>query len=347
MHQTSNPKPLTPNPSLTTKLFPIFAQTNFSTMRIAIIDLGTNTINLLVAETTPEGSYNILHESKCHAKLGKGGINHGTITPEAMERGMEALHTHLKTIDRYEVDQQNIHSFATAAIRSAANGQVFVDKVKNELGITIRVIDGQAEAQLIFDGIKQVVPIADEKVMVLDIGGGSNEFIIANKNGVIWKHSFNLGVSKLLDKFTPNNPITANEIATIEAYFETELQLLFEAVAKHPVTTLIGSSGSFDTLSAMIAAQHYPLLDPYKLTTCHISMPHFHELHHRFLASTLQERVDMKRMDPQRVELIVLASMFINFVIKRCGITQMWQCAFALKEGAVLNIINKSSIFNK
>ncbi|PZX11799.1 exopolyphosphatase/guanosine-5'-triphosphate,3'-diphosphate pyrophosphatase [Breznakibacter xylanolyticus] len=316
-------------------------------MNIAIIDLGTNTFNLLVAETTPEGSYVIRHESKCHAKLGKGGINHRTITPEAVQRGLDALRTHLATIARFEVNHANIHCFATAAIRSADNGNDFVNLVKQELGLTIRVIDGQTEAQLIFDGIKQVVPIADEKVMVLDIGGGSNEFIIANRDGVIWKHSFNLGVSKLFDKFSPNSPITQPEIDTIEAYFEQELQLLFDALQQHPVHTLIGSSGSFDTLAAMISAKYHPLLDVSKLLTYHISMTHFHEIHRRFLASTIEERAAMKRMDPHRVELIVLASMFIHFIVKRCDITQMWQCAYALKEGALLNIIHKSSVFNK
>jgi len=306
-------------------------------MRIAIIDLGTNTFNLLIADVNDNQSYNILLETKNAAKLGKGGINNRTITLEAMQRGIDALHQHLRTIADYSVDK--VVCIATAAIRSASNGQEFVKRVKDEVGLDINVIDGQKEAQLIFDGIKQVMPLGKEKVMVLDIGGGSNEFIIANNEGVFWKHSFDLGVARLLDKFAPANPITQAEIDTIEAYFRTELQLLFDALKQYPVKTLIGSSGSFDTVSAMIAAIHHPHLDMSKLTSYHIHLNHFLELHQVYLKSTVEERTKMERMDPARVEMIVLASLFINFVVRECNIANIWQCSFALKEGAIWQLI--------
>jgi len=306
-------------------------------MRIAIIDLGTNTFNLLIADVNDNQSYNILLETKNAAKLGKGGINNRTITPEAMQRGIDALHQHLRTIADYSVDK--VVCIATAAIRSSSNGQEFVKRVKDEVGLDINVIDGQKEAQLIFDGIKQVMPLGKEKVMVLDIGGGSNEFIIANNEGVFWKHSFDLGVARLLDKFAPANPITQAEIDTIEAYFRTELQLLFDALKQYPVKTLIGSSGSFDTVSAMIAAIHHPHLDMSKLTSYHIHLNHFLELHQVYLKSTVEERSKMERMDPARVEMIVLASLFINFVVRECNIANIWQCSFALKEGAIWQLI--------
>jgi len=306
-------------------------------MRIAIIDLGTNTFNLLIADVSDNQSYNILLETKNAAKLGKGGINNRTITPEAMQRGIDALHQHLRTIADYSVDK--VVCIATAAIRSASNGQEFVKRVKDEVGLDINVIDGQKEAQLIFDGIKQVMPLGKEKVMVLDIGGGSNEFVIANNEGVFWKHSFDLGVARLLDKFAPANPITQAEIDTIEAYFRTELQLLFDALKQYPVKTLIGSSGSFDTVSAMIAAIHHPHLDMSKLTSYHIHLNHFLELHQVYLKSTVEERTKMERMDPARVEMIVLASLFINFVVRECNIANIWQCSFALKEGAIWQLI--------
>lgn len=306
-------------------------------MRIAIIDLGTNTFNLLIAEVSANQSYNILLETKNAAKLGKGGINDKTILPDAMERGIDALHQHLRTIADYNVEK--IVCIATAAIRSAKNGNDFVQLVKNQTGLDIQVIDGQKEAQLIFDGIKQVMPLTDEKAMVLDIGGGSNEFIIANKEGVFWKHSFDLGVARLLDRFAPNDPITPQEIETIEAYFKQELKLLFDAIKHHKVKTLIGSSGSFDTIAAMIAAQYHPHLDMTKVTSYRIGLDSFNALHATFIASTVKERSHMPCMDPARIEMIVLASLFINFVIRKCGIKDVWQTSFALKEGAIYQII--------
>ncbi|WP_439181656.1 Ppx/GppA phosphatase family protein [Carboxylicivirga taeanensis] len=306
-------------------------------MRIAIIDLGTNTFNLLIAEQT-KNSYTVLLEDKYPAKLGKGGINDNRIVPEAMERGITALKTHLNTMQPYQVDK--VVCMATAAIRSAANGQDFIDRVKNELGLTINVIDGQKEAELIFDGVKQVVPIGDERVMILDIGGGSNEFIIANKEGVLWKHSFDLGMARLLDRFQPSDPITSQEIETVENYIKEELSLLYKAIAEYPTSTLIGSSGSFDTISSMIAAIHHPHLDMSKVMTYQISMSHAKDMHTRLVTSTAQERKNMERMDLHRVEMIVLASIFINFIVKEFDIKEIWQCGFALKEGTILQLLN-------
>jgi len=307
-------------------------------MRIAIIDLGTNTFNLLIADTTSDRDYNILLETKYPAKLGKGGINDKRILPEAMDRGIKGLQTHLDTMKPYKVDK--VVCMATAAIRSASNGQVFVDRVKQELGLDINVIDGQKEAQLIFDGVKQVVPIADERVMILDIGGGSNEFIIANKDGVLWKHSFDLGIARLLDRFQPSDPISTEEIDSVEAYIKQELELLYEAFKKFPTHTLIGSSGSFDTISGMIAGMHHPHLDMNKVLTYKVPIDHAKALHSIFLKSTHEERQNMKRMDLHRVEMIVLASIFINFIVKEFKINDIWQCGFALKEGTIRQILN-------
>ncbi len=306
-------------------------------MRIAIIDLGTNTFNLLIAEQVND-SYNILLETKYPAKLGKGGINDRKILPEAMDRGILALQTHLETMKPYAVDK--VVCIATAAIRSAVNGQEFVKRVKEELGLDIRVVDGQKEAELIFDGVKQVLPIGDERVMILDIGGGSNEFIIANKDGVLWKHSFDLGMARLLDHFQPNDPITQDEIKAVEAYVKPELKLLYEAMEKYPTRTLIGSSGSFDTISAMIAAVHHPHMDMKKVSTYHVPLNYAKELHDIFMQSTLEERKKMKRMDLHRVEMIVLASIFINFIVEEFNIEEIWQCGFALKEGAIYQMLN-------
>lgn len=307
-------------------------------MRTAIIDIGTNTINLLIAEIIPELGYNILLETKLPAKLGKGGINDQTILPEAFDRGKQALNTHLQTIADYGVEK--VVSIATSAIRSAKNGDEFVRQVKQELNLDITVVDGHNEAQLIYDGVKQVVPIGDQRVLILDIGGGSNEFIIANRDGVLWKHSFDLGIARLLDLFNPSDPITIEEVKKVENYIRPQLQLLFEATRQYNIDTLIGSSGSFDTIAGMIAAIHHPHLDMSKLTSYFIPLAYFKELHQKYLKSTHLERAIMKRMDPHRIEMIVLASIFINFILRELHIQEMWQCAFALKEGTMYQIMH-------
>ena len=307
-------------------------------MQIAIIDLGTNTFNLLIAEINKENTYNILLETKYPAKIGKGGINNRTMTADAFERGFAALQTHLDTINQYEV--KSIHCFATSAIRSAQNGQDFVDAVKERFDLDIKVIPGSKEAELIFDGVKQVVPIGEEKVMIMDIGGGSTEFIIANKEGVVWKHSFELGAARILDAVNPSEPMQKSEIELTQQMITGKLGLLFDELKKHEITTFIGSSGSFDTIAAMVAAEVHPSLDMSKLTSYAITDNDFEYLHQRYLNSTIEERLNMKRMDPHRVEMIVLASIFIKLILEHLQLNKLYQCNYALKEGAIHQILN-------
>lgn len=305
--------------------------------RVAIIDLGTNTFNLLITEVE-NNSYRILVESKYPTKLGKGGIHKATITSDAMERGIEALTNHLITISEYQVE--SIFCFATSAIRSATNGVDFVRRVKQELGLSIRVIPGDEEAQTIFDGVKQVIPLGNEPVLIMDIGGGSVEFILANKEGVIWKESYNLGVARLLEQFAPSDPIRESEISVIETHLSSKLGSLTEAVKKYPVKILVGSSGSFDTLAAMIAKRKYPLLDLDKISSFDIELDALEEIHQLLLTLNCDGRRLIPGMDSDRVDSIVLASIMAQWTLRELGIKELCQCAFALKEGAILQIIN-------
>jgi len=306
--------------------------------RIAIIDMGTNTFNLLVTEVRRDGTYNILKESKYPAKLGQGGIHKATITPEAMERGLDALRTHLITISDYQVE--SIFCFATSAIRSAKNGQIFVKRVRDELGLNIRLIQGDEEAQTIFDGVRQVFPMDEEYILIMDIGGGSIEFIIANRFGVAWKHSFDLGVARLLEAFEPSNPIKESEIKAIQKHLKKQLEMLFEAVKQYRLKKLVGSSGSFDTLAALLARKFYPLLDMSKLTSLNLEYKQLLLVHKELMMSDSDQRKVMPGMEPHRVDSIVPASIIVKFIIEELKIKEVWQCSFALKEGAILQIIS-------
>lgn len=306
--------------------------------RIAIIDLGTNTFNLLITEVNPDGSYNILLESKSPAKLGKGGIHKSTITPEAIERGLEALKSHLITISEYQVE--SIFCFATSAIRSADNGQDFVKRVKEDLGLTIRIIKGDEEAQSIYDGVRQVFPMDEDYILIMDIGGGSIEFIIANRLGVAWKQSFEIGVARLLEQFEPSDPIEESEVKAIQKHLKKELEPLFEAIKDFPVKKLVGSSGSFDTLAALLAKKFFPLLDMSKLTSLFLENKRLLTVHKELMNSTTDERKVMPGMIPHRVDSIVAASIIVKFITDELKLKDVWQCAFSLKEGAILQIIS-------
>lgn len=309
-------------------------------MRIAIIDMGTNTFNVLVAETTENNHYNILYRDKAGVKLGKGGINNKIITPEAYQRGIDAIQQHLSSIKPYQVDK--IITTATSGVRSTQNGNEFVKTLESKFNIKIQIISGDEEAELIYRGVRQAIQFNNHNALILDIGGGSNEFIIANSSGILWKHSFKLGMARLLDRFNPSNPITSEELLNIEEYIDSELDLLYEACKKYNPIDLIGCSGTFDSFRSMIIAKNS--CTPTDIRDCNsypINLNDYALLHQDLLKSTTEERKNMKGLELVRVEMIVLASIFTNFIINKLNLKTLTQSAFAIKEGMADKIINQ------
>ena len=196
-------------------------------MRIAIIDLGTNTFNLLICDKKSE-SQKTIFKNKIAVKLGEGGIDKGIIAHAPYQRGIKALEDHLNTIKEYDVDK--VRAFATSAIRSTKNGGDFVSEVFEKLALKIEVIDGDKEAELIYQGVRKAIPFDLDYKLIMDIGGGSTEFIIANAEGVQWKKSYQLGVSRLKELFKPKDPITQEEIHMIEHHLKSELKDLIENI---------------------------------------------------------------------------------------------------------------------
>ncbi len=307
-------------------------------MRVAIIDIGTNTINLLVADTRADGGYNVICSTKETARLGKGGINDGNIAPDAFGRGLEAIGRHVGTISSLG-GADRVVAIGTSAMRAAANAGEFAAEVERRFGFGVKVISGMEEAQMVFDGVKQVMPLGRERVLILDIGGGSCEFIIANKDGVAWERSFEVGMSRVLDRFSPSDPVTPREVRDIEAFFRSGVAGLHDALREFPTSTLVGTSGSFDTMAALVAARNHPLLNVRLSTSYEIPLPNFDEAFRKVVTSTAGQRAAMRHMDPARVELIVPGAIFINFVIAEARIERLYQCGFALKQGAILQLI--------
>jgi len=313
-------------------------------MRIAVIDLGTNTFNLLIVDMGEDQGYKILYNNKLPVKLGKSGIDKKEIRPDAITRGLNALERHLQTIGEHNVEKT--YAFATSAIRSARNGDQFVKLAKQRCGIDVEIINGEREAELIYYGVKQAVRLTEEKVLILDIGGGSNEFIIADKDTISWKKSYPLGVARLLSKFKPSDPISIEEIEFISNYLEERLSDLFEEFKKHKITTLIGASGSFETITSMIRADDPNFESGTSLSpeSNLIDLTDFENLYQKLINSTLKERKQMKGLESMRLEMIVVATLVVKFILQKLKLREMIQSNFALKEGVVYELLSLQTI---
>ena len=304
-------------------------------MPIAIIDLGTNTFQLLIAQIH-EKTFKVLHEESKAAKIGKGGISDGFISEEAVERALLILKKYQETAQSFEITPAEIIAIATSAVRNANNKEEFCQRVLQETGISIQVIDGEREAHLIYEGVKLSTPIGKNPAMIMDIGGGSVEFIIGNEDRIFWKQSFEIGGQRLMDKFMTTDPISPKSIMSLYAYLEQQLLPLTNAVHQYAPETLIGSAGSFETLIDIFYQKSKNRFPSPEEVTFDLPKAAFYDAFQQIMTKNRAERMVIKGMIELRVEMIVVGVCLIDFVLKKYEIEAIKVSNYALKEG-VLN----------
>lgn len=307
-----------------------------NTMKIAVIDLGTNTFNLLIVETDSVGGYKKLSSNRIPVKLGEGTINKGFIAEVPFSRGIAALKEYAKIIADQHIE--TVVALATSAIRTAKNGLDFVEKAKSEAGIHVEIIDGNREAELIYLGNRKAVQMSDKLSLIMDIGGGSTEFIIGNKDEIIWKQSFMQGAARLLEFVKPSNPITDEEIKKLYTYFDEQLIPLQAACKNNIPFELIGSSGAFDSIVDMMAGEFKTEALSDKKTEYSIDLEKYFPLSKTIISSTYEERLKIKGLIEMRVDMIVISSLFVNYILKKFNLKQLRVSTYSLKEGVIFNI---------
>ncbi len=308
-------------------------------MRIAVIDLGTNTFNLLVAESRVGSDFQTLYNEKLPVKLGEGGINKGFITDAAFVRGVAAMENYMTTIHQWHAERTL--AFATSAVRNAANGKEFIDAVKEKTGIEIQVISGAKEAELISIGVRQAVKLSEKPSLIIDIGGGSTEFIIVDHENILWKRSFEIGASRLLQRFEPSDPISKEDQTAIADYITHELEPLWDAAKKYDVTELIGASGSFESLAELVNMRYRSLPGLSTKTECVFNLDQCGKIHETILGSTRAERLEMKGLLAMRVDLIVISAILVETVLSKLAISEMRYSSYSLKEGVLWDYLNQ------
>jgi len=311
-------------------------------MRVAVIDLGTNTFNLLICDVVNNNLVEIIREKRA-VKLGQNGITNNIINESGINRGLEAIKDY-----RGIIDVNNVHKIvavATSAIRTTTNGKAFVNKLNHDFNLNIEIIDGNKEAEFIYFGIKNALKLNNENVLMLDIGGGSNEFIIGNKNEILWKKSFMLGIARLIEKFNPSDPIKESEIHSITNYIKDSLSDLFLALNGHAITKLIGSSGTFDSICNILYYNDNKCFIENKQKNFKFENNKLYDLLNKIIYSTYSERINIKGIDLMRIEMLPLACLFIKVVLDNVKPLEVFQSSYSIKEGIIYyNLSNK--LFN-
>lgn len=303
-------------------------------MLTAIIDLGTNTFHLLIVEGTEA-----LYKASIPAKIGMGGISQGVISEEGIQRALTVLKGFRENIDKQGVSLGRVFATGTSAIRNAGNKEDFIQRVAEETGIKIQVISGDEEAELICLGVKQAMSIP-ETSMIMDIGGGSVEFIICNDEKIFWKQSFEIGGQRLMDKFMKSDPISMRSVQMMDDFFREKLLPLANACHQYAPKVLIGSSGSFDTLIDMQYMKDKGQLPASNEVAFEYSLPDFYWAYDELIFKNHAERMQIPGMIELRVDMIVVAMCLIRFIIQTLEIQRIRVSSFALKEGVMARILS-------
>lgn len=309
--------------------------------RIAVIDLGTNTFNLLIADSEID-TFNILFSEEIPVKLGEGGINAGLITPEAWSRGFTAIHYIQQKITGYQCEK--VKAVATSAIRSATNGRQFTRSVKEATGIDIEIIDGNTEARLIYEGVRQAVSM-DKMSLIMDIGGGSVEFIICDQSRLYWQASYPVGAARLREKFHHSDPVDQKDIEQIEKYLAESLPDLFEQCTIHNPQCLIGSAGAFESFAEIVSRNYDRHFDKNN-SEFSFEIEEFNKIASEIVNADHSTREKMPGLIAFRIDMIVAATVLTQYILRRTHIRSLKLSTYALKEGILVNAGNSLNKMN-
>ena len=293
-------------------------------MRKAVIDLGTNTFNLLIADVFAS-NFELVHSEKDGVALGMGGINHNRIADEAMVRGFNSIRHFKAVCEDYQV--QEIHAFGTSAIRDASNSLVFLNRVQFELGIEIQIISGELEAELIYKGVKWSYDFEVPSV-IMDIGGGSTEFVFADHSGITDLVSLNIGVSRIYQHFQFSDPLSKQNVSNIEGWLDQHAEGFFDGKQEQ---ILVGASGSFETFYELIHNEPFPS----KIDAVEISIDELNDSLTAIIASSQIERDLNHWIIPIRKRMAPIAAVKTRWVLNKLDIQRVFISPYSLKEGAL------------
>jgi len=291
----------------------------------AIADLGTNTFQLLIS---PLDHFQVLEHLQRPVGLGMGAMEQVVLQEDAMDRALVALHEFVSLFLSKGGDISDFYAIGTSILRRASNAGAFIQRVKEELGVSILVIDGIQEAEYIYAGIRNSLPERWGKTsLVMDIGGGSVEFILFKGQQVIYRVSLEIGGLRLKSLFSVDNEFNLSVVPDLDSYVSKEMKLLLEACREDKPTVLIGAAGAFETI---LDIENRPGETP---ASCNLDVPAFLQHKTNLDALRYEERVGYPGMKAFRASIFPYATFLVEKVLRELAINELWFSSFSLKEG--------------
>jgi len=306
-------------------------------MRIAAVDVGSNSIHMVVAQVEADGRFRVLDRAKDMVRLGRKTLSKGRLSAEAINAGVRTLSAFRTLAERQGVSR--ITAVATSAVREASNGGDFIARVEDDVGLRVKVIPGREEARLIFLGVRHAIDLSGKPTLLVDIGGGSVEFILVEQGEPLALESHKIGVARLSERFFSHDPPAAAEIAALETHLTDLLDPMLGEFRKHRVRRVVGTSGTM--LNLIGIAGHLQGGDPPELhlNNFAVDAEAIGKLRRQLCRATRVERLKLKGLDAKRADLIVAGAVLTDLVLQRLGAKQLVACTWALREGVLLDFI--------
>lgn len=292
---------------------------------MGVIDLGTNTFHLLIGVSDGTGM-KIHHRKRIHVRLGRSGMDH--IPANAHRAALSACRHFRNALDDRSVSRTLV--LGTAVLRQARNAQALIRDMESVLREPVHVIDGKTEATLIALGAMMPLKPSRESRLLIDIGGGSVEFILFRQNQPVWSRSFNVGVAELKDRFHRTDPISSAEIGSLRHFPDDTLQELLHHTREEASVEIVGAAGVFEVLAKVIG-------EPISRGIKAIPLCRLTPLTEQILAMGCKERSADPRIPRQRSAHMVVALLLIEWLLTRVPATGIIHSPFSLKEGALLS----------
>jgi exopolyphosphatase / guanosine-5'-triphosphate,3'-diphosphate pyrophosphatase len=307
-------------------------------MRIAAIDCGTNSIHMIVVQIHPDLSFEVIDREKEMVRLGSGGLDGKALTAEAMAAALQAFGRFRRLAESHQVEE--ILAAATSAVREAENGGEFLAAVERETGIKPQVISGTEEARLIHLAAVYGVDVAGASVVVVDIGGGSVEITHGVGTSLRVARSFKLGVIRLTERFVRTDPLSGRDERKLVRHIEDELAKYLDDIKGAGFDRLIGTSGTILSVGTVASADRRRASD--EIRNLRVPTKQIHRLRKDLTHLSIGERMKMPGLDPRRADLIVSGAILLDCILQRLEATEVTLCDFALREGLVLDYIQRN-----
>jgi exopolyphosphatase/guanosine-5'-triphosphate,3'-diphosphate pyrophosphatase len=308
-------------------------------MRIAAVDVGSNSIHMVVAQVESDGRFHVIDRAKERVHLGRHTLNTGALSDEAIEAGMRTLAAFKTLAERHGAVR--IKAVATSAVREAGNGGEFIKRVRDEIGLRVRVIPGREEARLIYLGVAHAIDLSAGPTLIVDAGGGSVELILAADGKPVQLHSLKLGVTRVSEKFISNDPPSGKELEALDRHVARVLEPVLAAMRDYQPTRVVGTSGTMLNLISM-AGYRRGLPPEAHLNNYAVSAGDIARARRQVQKASYDERIRIKGLDAKRADIIVAGACIADQILQYLEVEEMVACTWALREGVLLDFIERN-----